>query len=1266
MKRLLKQLSILCVMLALVLSACAPTGGETKEVVVTALQSSVQLKDTEVVGYNYTPLFSVTEDGEPVPVLPAYIDASRVSSAAGTYKVTCTYQQKSASLDVVVVAAVRALSLSVDEVTVKVSEVQTYDFLALFSATLDGEPAPLTADMATSTVKAEAGDYTYTVDFFGESKTLTVHVIPDHTVEIVLSYREYSLPVGEKADFDPTVLFSVYADGEAVRVTEGMVDASALAAAGVGDTVSVTCSYTLAGTAATGTAAATVRIVSDRELTIVARDAITYPNAAALDLSSLFTITYDGKNIPVTLDMIEGTVDYTKEGTSDIVLSYGGKTATAHVTVKFGVVINYAKSDTVTVREGTDMRTYPFADDFIVVVNGTRFRDIPDSYFILGETDFSHEGTYEVTLKVPYVNERDSAIKNATPVYSELTITYVVSTVNYSLRVRQDVVELAAGTTEYNPFNNVVLFVDGVMKTLTSNPAYLGDETVVYAVLRSGEVDLTDFSDQTVVVDVYVFGPDEEPETVSFTVRVKSDVTVSAVDRVAFTGATLYTRDLFHIRNGREELPVSLGTIEGKVDTFTPGVYTVTIEYLGMTATSRVVIYPADMVGTYKTRLRTIPVEEEDYDDEDYGDWGYGDDYRGDDSDIDAYAASPIAATPTTPLGDLIITTNGDITVNGDKVYSVTGIDEHTMQIKTRSENGNDFMLYYEDGIVIVNPVNKLRMQFSDYMRPLIYFQENLWTINEVFVINYGAQHVLETEYEGYSFNIFRITSKTDGAEKWYALYIRLISKTSGDTDYEVKWGEGTFENFSHEIGSVGAFLFDGTRYSYTLEENSTAKVVRNGNSPYAGHRFNGTIDGEVAAINCQTSDRYTLVIGKTTYELYGSDIAAMKNGGALAGDILFLYNPTADEELPAFSYKFRLDLENNTFELLERDVYVGVYRRGDLSLYFDGYGTGEFNVAGSYMRVPFTYEVRSGEAHVVFHSEDPKFAYGTEADFYISPLLNVLTVKSSAGLDGGPFVIDEILDGAIVSFTATTIGGTGTMSSKALEDSIAVRTKDGIFTGSECRTKNKCPYVETECVNFGNQVGAHFCRVTVTVLVGGQKVTSEFAIQALGDALNGSPYVGTWGGAISRDINITFESSGKATISAGGATYVGIATVYDSGFVIKAYNASGSLLTADVTVLDERGVAFVKFSGALNSADYFSKGSAMQRAGGADGNLLDFTVSGAHIYVFAETMSDCGEAVEVEIVGTTYTVTFADGTSRTANVVFGDTQTGFTFTDEA
>ena len=73
-----------------------------------------------------------------------------------------------------------------------------------------------------------------------------------------------------------------------------------------------------------------------------------------------------------------------------------------------------------------------------------------------------------------------------------------------------------------------------------------------------------------------------------------------------------------------------------------------------------------------------------------------------------------------------------------------------------------------------------------------------------------------------------------------------------------------------------------------------------------------------------------------------------------------------------------------------------------------------------------------------------------------------------------------------------------------------------------------------------------------------------------------------------------------------------------------------------------------------------------MQRAGGADGNLLDFTVSGAHIYVFAETMSDCGEAVEVEIVGTTYTITFADGTSRTANVVFGDTQTGFTFTDEA
>lgn len=39
-----------------------------------------------------------------------------------------------------------------------------------------------------------------------------------------------------------------------------------------------------------------------------------------------------------------------------------------------------------------------------------------------------------------------------------------------------------------------------------------------------------------------------------------------------FTGTTLYTKDLFKIVNGKEEIEVTNEMISGKVDCFTPGI----------------------------------------------------------------------------------------------------------------------------------------------------------------------------------------------------------------------------------------------------------------------------------------------------------------------------------------------------------------------------------------------------------------------------------------------------------------------------------------------------------------------------------------------------------------------------------------------------------------------------------------------------------------------------------------------------------------------
>lgn len=1252
MKRLMKKLGILCVLLALVLSACAPAAPAEKNVVVTALKSSVQIKDTEVSIYDYTSLFSVTVDGIAIVVQPSFIDDSAVIETPGTYKVTCTYENQTASADVTVVYADYALTLSAAEITLKAAEVAGYNFKALFRAEVDGMRVNIDDAMVTSDVKAEAGDYTYTVSIGDCRETLTVHVVPDHDVEIVLSYALYELPVNEKDGFDPAVLFSLYVDGAATELPADAIDASALANAGEGDEVEIVCSYTFAGF--TATERARVKIAEAREIAITARDVVTYPNAAEIDLTSLFTVTYGKETIPVTIDMIEGTIDYSSEGENPIVLRYGGKTATATVTVRRGVIIDYAHADTVTVRVGTDKRTYPFAEDFVVIINGARYVNIPDSYFDLSEADFSEEGEFSVTLTIPY-GDKKPTLSGGWPVteYSK-TIKYIVRSAEYSLGVKQDVVELEKGTASYDPFKNLTLVVNGINTAFTDRKEDV-DITCVYAEVKTS-IDYTSLEDQTVTVAVYVFGAEREPVEISFTVRIKSDLKVEAVDRVAFTGATLYTRDLFSITDGGTPVEVTNEMISGKVDTFKPGIYEVSIEYRGLTATSRVVVYSDEMVGRYKTLLRTIPEEEED-DGEDYGEGGWGYTEGGDDYDF--YAGGAMAIAETSQLGDLVITQNGEIEFNGIKAFSVTGVDEHTMFIRTGSgSTGTEYTLHFDDGIIVLDVDNRNRLGFSDYMRPLIYFSETLWTLNETVVINYGAKHVLETDTSGnYSLNTFRITSKEDGSEKWYGLYIGLVLHTSGDTIYEVKWGEVVFdESFSHKTGSSSSLLFDGKTYAFTMEGYSTGKIDRNENvAPYEGKTFTGSIDGEQGRIVAASGGQYSVYKGNSLIlRLTSYEVSSMRNGGVLPGDILFFYASEAGDGIAApCSYKFALDVEHATFTTLERDAYFGKYYRGEQWFFLDGYGTGRF--FGGTSTADIAYTAKNGEIAVSFRDVDPASKFGSAAAFYISPLLNVLTVKSSNGLAGDPFVNTIITDGAIVTVSTTMVSGASANAKNQLLSGITIVTANGEVSDSA-----KSSYVDTSAVNFGK---AGFYQFKVTVNVGGKAVESYYAVQVMSEIYDGNPVVGAYpSGVLSPSLSFTVDKSGRAYISVSGVTYMGVATIYeDNSFAVKAYGQDGALLTATGKMLAP-GLLEVRFEGALRTADYFTTGQR-RVAAGKDGALYEFVTGGQTVYVYAKSAVSMGEVVTAVKDGNSYTLTFADGTSRTADVAWSNTTSGFTFT---
>lgn len=110
MKKILNKLMTFAFIPALVfiLFCFAACGGENTDnltdVSVTAKQSSLVLDVSQVEGYDYKSLFTVSEGGVQITVTDEMIE-SNVKAEEGEYTVSCEYQSKSASVDVTVTAA---------------------------------------------------------------------------------------------------------------------------------------------------------------------------------------------------------------------------------------------------------------------------------------------------------------------------------------------------------------------------------------------------------------------------------------------------------------------------------------------------------------------------------------------------------------------------------------------------------------------------------------------------------------------------------------------------------------------------------------------------------------------------------------------------------------------------------------------------------------------------------------------------------------------------------------------------------------------------------------------------------------------------------------------------------------------------------------------------------------------------------------------------------------------------------------------------------
>ncbi len=1201
MKKIIKVF-LLVLLLTVTLCGCSKkkptTPPKPKDVKVTALHESISIKDTEVKNYDFTTLFTITEDEKIVQVKNEYL-TNLVKEEAGIYSVTCEYSGKNATTEVTVVATAYSIELTTEVVTINQSLVLSYDFKALFTAKIDGKIIPITDDMVSTDVKDEIGNYTYTVTVGNISKTLRINVTNNHEIVIIKSYEQLELEISKVSIYDYTSLFTIYVDGKITKTTAEMIDLSAIQNAVVGEIYDITLTYQLDDSSKSETVK--VEIVKDEEIIVNSKNIVTYPNGENIDLTTLFEIRKGDAIIPVTMDMIEGTIDYSNVGINTIRLNFNKQVYEATVEVKKGVVINYAKSDHIIINLGTDQTNYLFSDDFIVIINGLRFDTIPEKYLDLSTVDFNTEGIYEVTISIPY-NDKNLSLSGPKFDYIESTIVYDVRGINYEIKLESEEVIIPTGTTSFDPLKNISVKINGIRQTLTSNPDW-ASTIACYVKVTSNDINLEYSGIQEVVVEVYVYGPEKDPVIVNYQVMTEADLQIETIDQVIFTGETLYTKDLFKVTSGNQEIDVDQSMIFGKVDVFTPGVYEILFDYQGITATAKVVVLNTQIKGTYKTNMKTIPtvVVSDNEEEED-------------------------TIIPGIPLKDMVFEDLNNIVINDRQATVVSAIDENTLLIKI---SDNIYTLYYYDGIIVVDPNNDIKLGFNDYRRPLVYFSDAKYVLEAKLDINYGVKHVLETTYTSYSIDTFKYQNKETLETKWFGLKIRLAEKTSADTIYQVTWGEVIYPSDFEAQTNVNATIeFNGEQYDITVIDRRTAKINRPDiQKILANMTFTGTINGQNATIKVDSYGGYQIMIGQTLYQEYGSyETGRMYYGGVnLDTNEVYLYG--YEDEVK--SIKFTIDLENKTFIHLAQDQYFGKYVTNNRYIYLDGYGGGMMNFSSSsYYTTRFNYTINGNVMNIKFVDTEPSFAYGETMSLYISDLLNRLTVKESfeGKLKGEIFDNIEITTGALINISDYTVGAdTDAIARPNFLKNIQIITKDGELNDAE----------KLKCINFKKVSFSKpgFYEFTITIDVNGVSVTSVYAIQVIEAIYDGNPLVSSYGNGILYNENgFMIDKYGRGILNTNDGAFKGNVVINGNSFIMKGYNEQNLSISLSGTLISE-GVLLVSCYGGANFNDYFTTGT--HRAAGTNNFILhEFVANNVATYILAKSTTGTGEIVELELLG--------------------------------
>lgn len=1191
--------------------------------------SQITLDVNEVETYDFKSLFIAKVNGEIVEITSDMVE-SNVESKVGkyTYKVTNNNQSRTLVVNVIKKAEIN-ITTSMELCEIEISKLSNFDFTSLFTLYVDGNKVEVTPSMidTSSLEQAVVGNtyditLTYAVENASSSKSIQIKVIEDiitkYNIEIIAAYNTFELYLSEVSTFDFTTLFLLYVNQKAVPVTAQMVDTSSLVNVEVGKTYDITMTYAIEDESASKTI--TIQIVKEEEAIVTVKNIVTYPNSEDIDLTTLFEIKKGEKTLPVTMDMITGTINYTQEGINEITLTYEGQTYVATVEVRRGVIIDYTHGDEITITKGTNQDTYDFMGDFRVIINGIEFNNISKNYLDLSLVNFKEVGVYEATLKIPY-NDKPISLSGVNFTYFEKTIQYNVINNNYKIEVLEDLVSLPKGTNKYNVFNNLKVTINDRNQQLTEVPEYV-DLITCYANIVSEPLDFHSYLKQEVVVDIYVNGIEEEPVRVSYMVQIESDIKITSVNKIIFAGENLYTTELFSITNGTEVVNVTLDMISGIIDVFTPGVYTVEINYNGFTSSANVFVLDNNIKGTYHTGLTTIPEVEED----DSGDIGWGDDTGWGDYGDGEYGEYSARATTPRVIGDLIIENMDTIIVDGNAAKVVEGIDENTIIIEIGS---NKYTLYYNNGIIILDPDNSIKLGFSDYKRPLVYFHGDMWEMMAQVTINYGANHVLQGIITTYSIDTFELRNKKTATSIWYGLMIELVEKTSADTVYNVSWGEVTYANdFVQQTDCASSLVLNDKTYKFIMQSQNVGKIDRNDSGDrFINVTFKGQIDGKNAELRFNSYGGFDIYMDNQLIESIGNyEINQMKNGYInTKTNTILVYQ----YEESVYSYKFMVDPTNYTFTYVKRDAYFGFYEDDNMYIFLDGYGTGMINFdKKSYYEYQFEYTNTNNLFVATFVNTKPNFAYGDHMEFYMADLLNVITMKYCFDETFNGKVLENtyITDGAIIKITEQQIGkNADTIAKQKFYDSIQITTKDGVLDNSQ-----KAKYITTSTVRFGTP---GFYQFSISVMVKGEQITNYYAIEIIDTIYPNNPVVATYGTGVIMNTNSLFiDEYGRITLVCNGVTYKGNVTINDDySFVATAKNDKNVKVTISGTYITQ-GLIEVKCGGATSFVDYFTTENAY--VSGTDKYVLrQFKIKNETIYILAKSQTSMGEIVTVESI---------------------------------